>query len=115
MNIRLAIFTAATALICVDGNMAAAQPGPGQTAGTSVTAADKTAGTPVIGFASGTGMGPGGFAGSASSLAGGFGSASSGSGSGSQNFGGGFTQQQAPGSGPLSTPAAGAGSAMRPR
>ena len=115
MNIRLAIFTAACVLICVGGNMAAAQPGPDQSAGTSVAAPNKAAASPVIGFASGTGIGAGGFAGSASSLAGGFGSASSGSGAGSQNFGGGFTQQQAPGSGPLSTPATGAGSAMRPR
>jgi len=49
-------------------------------------------------------------AGSAGSMAGGFGSPVSGSGAGSQTFGGGFDQQQTTGSGPLSTPpAAGAG------
>ena len=116
MNFRLAILTAATAFISVGSNMAAAQPGPGQAAGTSVAAVDKTEANPQLGFGSGTGMGRGGGAGSASSLAGGFGSASSGSGAGSQTFGGGFTPQQAPGSGPLSTGGAGAGGgAMGPR
>ena len=118
MNIRLAIFTAATAFISVGSNMAAAQPVPGQAVGTSVAAVEKTEAKPVSGLVSGlgsgTGMGPGGGAGSASSLAGGFGSTSSGSGAGSQNFGGGFTQQQAPSSGPLSTGGAGAGGPMRP-
>ena len=115
MNIRLAILTTVTAFISVGSNMAAAQPGPSQAAGTSVAAAEKTEANPQLGFGSGTGMGPGGGAGSASSLAGGFGSASSGSGAGSQTFGGGFTQQQAPSSGPLSTGGAGAsGAAMRP-
>lgn len=115
MNFRLAIFTAATAFIAVGSNMAAAQPGPSQAAGTSVAAVDKTEANPQLGFGGGTGMGRGGGAGSASSLAGGFSSASGGSGAGSQTFGGGFTQQQAPSSGPLSTGGAGAsGSAMRP-
>lgn len=121
MNIRLAIFTTATAFIFIGNNLAAAQPGRGPAAGTSSVGVDKTEGNQAIGFGRGTGIGAGGFAGSASSLAGGLGSASSGSGAGSQNFGGGFTQQQAPSSGPLSTGGAGAGgasaggAAMRPR
>ena len=116
MNIRLTILATATAFIFIGNNLAAAQPVPGPAAGTSSAGMDKTEGSQPIGFGRGTGMGAGGFAGSASSLAGGFGSTSNGSGLGSQVFGGGFTQQQAPGSGPLSTPAAGAvGGAMRPR
>ena len=116
MNFRLATLTAATAFISVGSNMAAAQPGPSQAAGTSVAAAEKTEANPIIGLGSGTGMGRGGGAGSASSLAGGFSSISGGSGAGSQTFGGGFTQQQAPSSGPLSTGGAGAGGgAMGPR
>ncbi|UUZ77033.1 hypothetical protein LP414_06510 [Polaromonas sp. P1(28)-13] len=114
MNIKLAISTAACAFIAIAPVTAAAQAGPTQAAGSAV-AAGQAAPNPLIGFGSGTGMGPGGGAGSASSLAGGFGSPLSGSGSGSQTFGGGFTQQQAPGSGPLSArPAtsAGGGSAL---
>ena len=121
MNFRLAILTAATAFISVGSNMATAQPGPSQAAGTSVAAMREIEANPIFGLGSGTGMGRGGGSGSASSLAGGLGSASSGSGAGSQNFGGGFTQQQAPSSGPLSTGGASAGgvsaggAAMRPR
>jgi len=43
-------------------------------------------------------MGTGGYAGSASSVTGGPGSPVGNSGAGTQSFGGGFTQQQAPGS-----------------
>lgn len=116
MNIRLAIFTAATAFISVGSNMAAAQPVPSQAAGTSVAAVEKTEANPVSGLGSATGMGRGGGAGSASSLAGGFGSAGSGSGAGSQTFGGGFNQQQTLGSGPLarSPLSPGGGPALRP-
>jgi hypothetical protein len=57
-------------------------------------------------------MGPGGGPGSASSMAGGLNSQISGSGAGNQTFGGGFNQQQFPGSGPLSTNPTGSGSAM---
>lgn len=58
---------------------------------------------PVVGFGSGTGMGPGGTVGSASSVSGGFITPPWNSGAGSQSFGGGFNQQQTTGSGPLSS------------
>lgn len=123
MNIRLAILTTATAFIFIGNNLAMAQPVPGAAGATSSAGTDKTEGSQPIGFGGGTGIGDGGFVGSASSLAGGFSSFTNGSGSGSQIFGGGFTQQQGPGSGPLATPTrvsgpvAGptAGTAMQPR
>ncbi len=65
------------------------------------------------GFGSGTNIGKGGHIGSPTSLGGGFGSAMSNSGFGGQTFGGGFTQQQAGGSGPLAIGSTGsAGGAM---
>lgn len=115
MKIKTAVLTAAYAFISI-GTVAAADQPQREQAGSS-PAAGQTAPSPVIGFGSGTGMGPGGGAGSASSLGGGFSSPLSGSGAGSQTFGGGFNQQQAPGSGPLSSnPAAspGGGPAMKP-
>jgi hypothetical protein len=98
MRNKLAILTAALALLSIGSVMAADQPGR-QSANPAVEQA-----SPVSGFGSGTGMGPGGVAGSTSSLASGFGSPISSSGSGSQTFGGGFDPQQTAGSGLLSNP-----------
>ncbi|MDP2817517.1 MAG: hypothetical protein Q8O29_04425 [Polaromonas sp.] len=103
MKIKPAIFTAAYAFIAIGPINAAAQPGFNQAVGTAIVA-EQTVPNPVIGFGSGTGMGPAGGTGSASSLSGGFSSQMSGSGSGGQTFGGGFNQQQTIGSGPLSRP-----------
>lgn len=86
MNVKLAVSSAAC--IALFANMAIAQ----------APANEEN----MIGFSSGTGMGVGGSAGSASSLDGSFSTQVRGSGSGSQSFGGGFNQQQSPGSGPLS-------------
>lgn len=87
MNIKRIVSTAACAMLF---------------AGATV-AADPSERQAVVGFGSGTGMGAGGSAGSASSVADGFSSQTWNSGSGSQTFGGGFSQQQAMGSGPLSS------------
>lgn len=114
MKIKLAVVTAAYVLISIGTVTAADQP-ERKPAGGSSAAVGQTAPNPVAGFGSGTSMGPGGGTGSASSLTGGFGSPTSGSGAGTQAFGGGFNQQQAPGSGPLSSKSgAGGGSAMSP-
>ena len=110
MNIKFAMLTSACAVLALASVHAA------ETANTPLRGDDastgQTATSPVIGFGSGTGMGPGGGAGSASSLAGGFGSLIGISGGGSQTFGGGFS-----GTGPLSTPvispASGAGGPLR--
>ena len=107
MKIKLAMLSAACALLCSGAAFAAEQPESGQPANTT---AEPTAPGPAIGFGSGSGMGPGGVIGSPSSLTGGPGSPVSNSGGGSQTFGGGL-----PGTGPLSTPpAAGAGGASGP-
>ncbi|MCK9285902.1 MAG: hypothetical protein M0P39_16660 [Rhodocyclaceae bacterium] len=109
MKIKLAV--AACALLSI-GSVMAAEPADHPPAN---TAGKRAAPNPVVGFGSGTGMGPGGSAGSASSVAGGFGSQLGNSGAGGQTFGGGFDQQQVTGSGPLSThPAAGAGGPLGP-
>ncbi len=77
----------------------------------AAVAAEPTEREPVVGFGSGSGMGAGGSAGSASSVADGFSAQTRASGAGSQSFGGGFNQQQATGSGPLSSnPSAPSGS-----
>lgn len=105
MNSKLAILAAACAIFSITAANAAepAERQPGSAAKQSTT-------RPSVGFGSGSGIGPGGYAGSASSLGGGL-SVPSG-GSGTQTFGGGFSQQQTMGSGPLSTkPAASTGGA----
>ena len=99
MNIKLAVLTAAYALLSI-GSVAAQDKAESKPTADTAKAAGQTAPNPVSSFGSGFNVGPGG--GSASSLAGGFSSPSSGV--GSQTFGGGFT-----GSGPLSTPVRGAG------
>lgn len=102
MKIKLAVLTAAYAFLSTGTATAADQSENNQPAPTTEQSAPVS---PVAGFASGTGMGSGGGIGSASSVVDGFGSPVSGSGMGSQTFGGGFL-----GSGPLSTPpATGAG------
>jgi len=107
MKIKLAVLTAAYALLSIGTATAADQPENNQPAPATE---QTTPASPVDGFGSGTGIGRGGGIGSASSVVDGFGSPVSGSGAGSQIFGGGFDQQQTAGSGPLSTsPAAGAG------
>ena len=111
MNIKFVILASACSLLAMGSGHAADTSASAPATG-SAAEAGQTAISPVIGFGSGTGMGPGGGAGSASSLAGGFGSPLSISGGGSQTFGGGFT-----GTGPLSTPvispASGAGGPLR--
>lgn len=102
MKIKLAVLTAAYTFLSIGAVSAADQPERKQSVGSAV-AAEQTVPNPVSGFGSGTGMGIGGGPGSASSMAGGFGSPISGSGAGSQAFGGGFNRQQIPGSGPLSS------------
>lgn len=102
MKNKLAVITAALALLYIGSVTAAEQPENNQPAPTAEQSAPVN---PAIGFGSGSGMGPGGGAGSPASLTGGPGSPVGNSGGGSQTFGGGLT-----GSGPLSTPpAAGAG------
>jgi len=93
MNIKHIVSTAACAMLF---------------AGAAV-AADPSEREPVVGFGSGTGMGAGGSAGSASSVADGFSSQTRNSSSGGQSFGGGFSQQQGMGSGPLSSSTTGSG------
>ena len=106
---------AACTLFFIGSAMAAGQqesntsPAPGDNSTPMQQAAPDTS----FGFGSGTNIGPGGQIGSPTSLAGGFGSAMSNSGFGCQTFGGGFTQLQAGGSGPLAMGSAGsAGGAM---
>ena len=91
MNIKRFVSTAACAMLF---------------AGAAV-AADPSEPESVVGFGSGTGMGVGGSAGSTSSVVDGFSSQTRNSGSGGQSFGGGFSQQQAMGSGPLSSSSTG--------
>ena len=110
MKIKLAVLTAAYALLST-GFATAADPVESKPTTGTTPAAEQTAPNPVSGFGSGSGMGSGGGVGSASSLVGGFGSPLSGSGSGSQTFGGGFNRQQTTGSGPLSTGGAATGGA----
>lgn len=99
MKISSAAFALASAFLSMGAATAADQPEPGQAGGTP-SATGQPASNTVIGFGTGTGMGPGGLAGSTSGIGGGFGAPASGS--GSQTFGGGFNQQT-PGSGPFSS------------
>jgi len=103
MKITFALLSVACAFFfCISAASAADQDesmsgGPG---GTEQSAPDQEVG----GFGSGTGFGAGGALASPGSVGGGMGSTTGNSGAGTQSFGAGFTQQQAPGS--LLAPAA---------
>lgn len=104
MKNKLAVITAALALLYIGSATAAEQPENKQPAPTAEQSAPIN---PDIGFGGGMNIGTGGGAGSPVSLTGAPGSPVSNSGGASQTFGGGL-----PGTGPLATPpAAGAGGA----
>ncbi len=103
MNIKLAVLTAACALLSIGSVAAQDKDGRKPTDGTTITA-EQTAPNPAIGFGFGRGRGRGRGMGDG----GGFGSPTS-SGLGTQTFGGGSTTTSL---GPLSTGGTGAGGGL---